>query len=228
MRGNGETAHYVTDERLPSEFIPALQEVGRELFVRRGHILLAEESETTDVLFIADGAVQITLFSAEGQETILRTLPAGHIFGEMSALDGQPRSATVIALADTRLIRIPADAFNRFLREVPAAAHFIACLLTQRVRSLTAKLHELATLPMPRRLTSELLRIAQPVGEDGSFRITAFPTHAELAARISSQRESVSRELSQWKRAGWIRQSGRVVDIPSMAKLLAALHTGEG
>lgn len=204
----------------PPNLVAALSALGQRRRVRKGQMLLSEGSESTDVLFIESGLVQISLFGTQGQETILRNLPAGRMFGEMSAIDGRPRSASVTALEDSDLIVVSASQFDRFMRETPGAGNFVARLLTHRVRSLTGKLQSMATMSVSQRLIAEIVRAGRPSSDGAGIHISAFPTHAELASRIGSQREAVSRELANLRRAGLILQNGRSADIPSLAGLM--------
>ena len=102
---------------LPSEFTDELPLALREplldrsrlIHARRGQIIIAEGASATDVYFIASGLVQVSLFSLHGRETILRDMGPGRIFGELAAIDNQPRSASVIAIEDSQLSIIAAD-----------------------------------------------------------------------------------------------------------------------
>lgn len=204
----------------PPNLVAALSALGQRRRVRKGQMLLSEGSESTDVLFIESGLVQISLFGNQGQETILRNLPAGRMFGEMSAIDGRPRSASVTALEDSDLIVVSASQFERFMRETPGAGNFVARLLTHRVRSLTGKLQLMATMSVSQRLIAEIVRAGRPSTDGTGIHISSFPTHAELASRIGSQREAVSRELANLRKAGLILQNGRSADIPSLAAIM--------
>lgn len=218
---NQESA--AADMTLPPDLANKLVTIGRKHYVRRGQILLSEGVESTDVLYIIEGIVQITLFGEQGQETILRNLSTGHIFGEMSAIDGLPRSANVVAIEDGSLVFVSAIQFQTFLRDTPDAADFMTRMLIQRVRDLTRKLHELATLPMAHRLIAEIARGGCPCDDGESMIVDPFPTHVELAARIGSQREAVSREIGVLKRAGLIEKDGHAVRIPSLKLMLDRL-----
>jgi CRP/FNR family cyclic AMP-dependent transcriptional regulator len=95
-------------------------------------------------------------------------------------------------------------------------------LLVSRIRNLTSRAFELATLPVAGRVQSELLRLAREadVGSDRLV-IQPMPTHADLAARIGTHREAVTRELNLLAGEGILRQSGRKVEILSISKLHA-------
>ena len=187
---------------------------------RRGQIILAEGSISTEVYMIVSGAVQISLFSLHGRETILAVMGPNMLFGEMAALDAEPRSANVAAIDDAVLAHMPGEDFRKLLAEVPVAGFWMAQQLAARVRSLTAKTFELANLPVSSRIQSELLRIGKEVTEDGeTATIAKFPTHADLAARVGTHREAVTRELGLLAKEGLVTQSGRTCKLLSLSQL---------
>jgi len=146
------------------------------------------------------------------------------LLGELAAMSRLPRSATVIAAEPTALARVTAEAFRAFLRDVPGAGSWLAEQLAARVRNLTEKSSELASLPVAARVVSELLRLAEgaePAGD--GWRISGFPTHAEFAARIGTHREAVNRELRYLGAKGLLAQSGRRLEIFSLPRLVAEL-----
>src|SRR3546814_4011547 len=85
--------------------------------------------------------------------------------------------------------------FRTFMQEEPGAGYWMAVQLAARVRNLTEKTRDLATLPVSARLQSELLRLAleRPVDGDRCM-IAPLPTHMELAARIGTHRAAVRSE----------------------------------
>lgn len=190
--------------------------------VRRGQIVLSEGSETNEVYLIRDGTVQISLISPHGREVILREMGPDRIFGEIAAIDGLPRSANVIALEDSLLASMRGDEFLEFLGGGPQAGLWMSQLLAQRIRDLTERAFELATLPVAGRVQRELLRLAAEGGGTGDrVQIARMPTHADLAARIGTHREAVTRELNLLAGEGILHQSGRTAEILSIARLQA-------
>ena len=192
--------------------------------VRKGQMVLIEGSDAVDVYLIRSGRIQFSLVSAQGRELILRDFGPGHIFGELAAIDGLPRSASAEAVEDGQLARMSGSAFVAFLGEVPRAGLWMAQQLARRVRDLTDRAFELATLPVAARLQTELLRMAAAMPDHGSSGadcalVQPMPTHADLAARIGTRREAVSRELSILTHEGLIRQTGRKLEILSLAGL---------
>ncbi len=207
-------------------FPPALKDAllarTRSMHVRRKQIIIADETESTDVFFIISGCVQISLLTSHGRETILREMGPGRLFGELAAIDGHPRSASVIALEDTVLATLSGSDFREFLSNVPKAGFWMAQQLAARVRNLTEKTFEMATMPVSNRLQSELIRLAEESGiaADRST-IDPLPTHADLAARIGTHREAVTRELGTLAGEGIVAQTGRKLNIYSVSKLKA-------
>ena len=194
----------------------------RQMKVRRGQTIISEGSETTEVYLICSGRVQISLFSLHGREVILREMGPHRIFGELAAIDGQARSANVVAIEDSLLAHMRGEEFVDFLGAVPQAGLWMSQLLVARIRTLTARAFELATLPVAGRVHSELLRLARETGiESDRLTIDPMPTHADLAARIGTHREAVTRELNLLAAEGILRQSGRKIEILSVAKLHA-------
>ncbi len=216
----GDHASIVGNEPFPDSLRAAYVERSRKLTVRKGQMVIAEGTDARDVYLICSGRVQISLVSPHGREVILRDMEAGRIFGELAAIDRLPRSASVVALSDGQLAHMSGDDFLRFLGEVPQAGLWMAQQLAARVRDLTDKTFELATLPVASRIQAELLRLAAAsVGEGDRVRIHPMPTHAELAARVGTHREGVSRELSLLAQEGLLRQSGRTLEILSLSAL---------
>lgn len=216
---------------LPRELVSALRPHVTMLRARAGRTLVAPDSRSLDVYWVAVGRVQVALISVAGQEVILRDLGAGDMFGEMSPIDGQPRSATIVALDDCVLISVPGGVFRQAVFAIPAASEWLATLLVKRIRDLTTKVFELNALRVPSRLHCELLRLCgATVGEEGPVVIHPSPTHAALASRIGTHREAVTREIRFLVEHGIIRQDRRrltVIDMPGLVRLvrLAAGHT---
>ena len=224
MSSSGDAAVPARDreETFPAALKDALVARARQMHVRRGQIVIADETRSTDVYLIVSGRVQISLLTAHGRETILREMGPGRIFGELAAIDGQPRSASVIALEDSTLATLSGADFRDFLKSVPQASFWMAQQLAARVRNLTEKTVELATMPVSHRLQSELLRLAGEAGGAADLgTIDPLPTHADLAARIGTHREAVTRELGRLASEGIVTQTGRKLVINSLRQLQA-------
>lgn len=209
-------------EPLPPDLREAYLERARLMKVRRGQIIMAEGGEASEVYLVRAGRVQVSLFSPHGREVILRDLGENWIFGETAAIDGFPRSANIVALEESLLAVLRGDDFLEFLKTVPGAGLWMSQMLVGRIRDLTARAFELATLPVAARLHGEILRLALETGVDGDYvMIRQMPKHADLAARIGTHREAVTRELNLLAGEGILRQVGRNVEVLSVARLRA-------
>ncbi|MCL4767311.1 MAG: Crp/Fnr family transcriptional regulator [Hyphomicrobiaceae bacterium] len=228
---HGRTQRSLKGLRVFSDLPPeALAEVERRCRWRevpaRSDILHSED-QSNDVFFIADGQVRAILYSAAGKAVTFRDLRAGDMFGELAALDGQPRSATIQAVSDCLVAQLSAKAFWELLLSEPALDKAVLMHLVRLVRSLSTRVYEFSTLAVRNRIHAELLRLARETGEAGErgVVIAAAPTHAEIASRISTHREAVAREMSRLARLGVIGRRGAgviVPDVDRLARMVAA------
>jgi CRP/FNR family cyclic AMP-dependent transcriptional regulator len=158
----------------------------------KGQILSARGEAAADVYVVQEGRLDVVLYAADGREVSLRTLREGQLFGELAAIDDAVRSVSIIAATDARLLRLPQQAFRDALRNCPEASDWMLRRLTSQIRSLTDRVFELSALNVQARLHCELIRLAKSPGVADSV----APTHAELANRIGTHREAVTRELN--------------------------------
>lgn len=181
-------------------------------------------SAAGEVFFLVSGRVRITTYSAHGREVTFRDYEAGEHFGDLSAIDGQPRSADVVTLEPTLLACLPGPAFLELLRNEPVVALRTVANLTLLVRRLTERVIELSTLGVQTRLHAELLRLAHAAGvQDNTARLDPAPAHAVLAGKISTNREQVTRELGALTRRGILRKEGARVLVVADVRELQAL-----
>lgn len=164
--------------------------------------------ESNDVLFIISGQVRILMSSAYGRHVILNHLDRGDFFGEMSAIDGRKRSASVITLFTSEICSMPADIFVEIATTVPDIAQMTMEKLVERVRGINERLAEQAFLTARQRLCAELLRQSRPrAGEPDQRIVSPPPIQEDLANLISSRREVVSRELSVLVKDGIVERT---------------------
>ncbi len=210
---------------LPPELGARLWPHAATVRVRAGRTLIALGAEdSSDVYIVLEGRVQVALFSSAGREVILRSLGPAALVGELSAIDGQPRSASVIAVEDCVLASVSGAVFRSAVSETPAAALWLFHRLAEQVRELSEKVFELNALRVPSRLHCEILRICHTV-RDGMVTgiIDPFPTHAELAARIGTNREAVTREIGFLTGRGVLTAKSRritLVDVPKLTEMI--------
>jgi CRP-like cAMP-binding protein len=180
--------------------------------------------ESNDVFFVVSGTVRVKIQSLSGREILLREIGAGGFFGELAAIDGQPRSSGIVAATEVTIARMPASVFRAILHKYPDACDQLLALLAGQVRLLSNRVNEYSTLDVRHRIYAELLRLSRPEqGEPERSLISPPPAHGEIAARVSTRRESVARELKALERAGLVeRRRGAIVltDTRQLRRLL--------
>jgi len=146
------------------------------------------------------------------------------MFGDLSAIDGKPRSANVVAIADSFVISMPANVFQGVLQAYPAVAMAALHELVDLVRGLCERVIEMSTLGVRNRIHAELLRLAQRKMKDGKTAVLSpAPTHADIASRVSTHREAVTREFNHLAQIGLLeRRTGAllVTDVPELARIV--------
>jgi CRP/FNR family transcriptional regulator, cyclic AMP receptor protein len=197
--------------------------------VAAGEWVVDHEAQGTDVFLLLQGHVRV-IVSVGGRDTILRDIQTGEFFGELAALDLKPRSAGIVAITDSLLACLPAAAFRRTIHAHPEVCDQVLAILVSQIRMLANRASESSGLSMRHRLLAELLRLARPVASaPGAPVVSPPPTHAELAARVSSHREAVTRELNALGRAGLIaRRRGAIVllDAARLRQMVAEAIEG--
>lgn len=223
MRTSDERLSPATNEPPPGLVERLLTNAAR-LNVKAGRTLISEGETSTNAYIVREGLLQVMLFSIGGHEIILRNVAKGEIFGELAAIDGQVRSATIVALSDCALASIPADIFCAAIDEIPGGWLWLARRLSGQVRDLTSRLLERNALRVKSRLHCELLRRCREVsaGED-IVQLQPSPTHAQLAACIGTHREAVTREIGYLVDSGIVQQQRRCIvvnDTRALANLV--------
>ncbi|MCB1424784.1 MAG: Crp/Fnr family transcriptional regulator [Zhengella sp.] len=166
------------------------------------------DDASADVYLIATGQVRAILRVAVGKEIILGELGPGQLFGELAALDGKPRSASLTALVQTDVFRIPEPVFRQMLEESPRLCRHLLVTLSERTRDLTRRIAELSFLDTRHRLYNTLLRLSRKRTGNDEQRIISPPViHADLAERIGASREAVSREMSKLAKEGLLERT---------------------
>ncbi len=214
---------------LPQE---ALERIRRRCRWRRyepGEPVVDYLDASDDVFFIAAGEARVTIYSLAGKAVSFRDLGPGDVFGEYPAIDGGPRSASVEARTSCLVASMPAAAFAELLQAEPAVARALLTQLVMTIRSLTARVYEFSTLAVNNRIQAEVLRLAHLVPREGkSARIIPAPTHVEIANRISTHREAVTRELNRLSRMGIIERRGDTLLVRDVNRLAAMVHEATG
>jgi CRP/FNR family cyclic AMP-dependent transcriptional regulator len=152
---------------------------------------------------VDEGLLKVTMVSRGGSERILAFLGTGAIVGELSLIDGLPRSASVVAVRPAALSFLSRAAFEDFATKHPEIYKSLVTLIAARLRETDAALAAGSFLPLRGRVACTLLELAQEFGQDvGAGRIVIRQKigQSDLAAMAGIARENVSRILNDWKR----------------------------
>jgi CRP-like cAMP-binding protein len=192
--------------------IARLAERGTIRRYRRGTYLFHQGDESPEVFFLVEGRVEISSLSANGHRQLHTTLDRPQFFGELGVLGGMPRTAAAIALEESSVWLVPAEAFIEFLAEEPVASRSILRALARNVQSQEAFVEDLLYLDLKGRVAKRLLQLVAPsldeLPEDGAV-VPSIVTHADLASLCGGSRENVTRILSDFQRRGFVERDGR-------------------
>ena len=206
----------------------SLDEVEKRVRFRRYNakeLIFDLESGGTEVYFIVEGKVQVVNYSPSGREVSFAQVSAGGYIGELSAIDGRPRSATIVAVEDTTLASISADAFRVLLLDYPHVALDVLQRLSAMVRAGDERIMDLTTLSAINRVHSEILRMsAANEDENNTALITPIPTHSDIAARASTTRETVSRVMSHLARVFILERADKALKILDVERLSSLIE----
>ena len=216
-----------------ADFLSCVEESFRDVLTRRlriirlpkGRALLEKDFPSTNIFLVQSGSAQVVIYSSEGREVWVNTAEPGDLIGEIAVLDGEPRSASVVALSELVVASISATDFLDCLTNSPAASMWISRRLAKVVRYLTEQVYELSALNVQARIQRELLRLARK-GDmiDSRIEIRPAPSHAEMASRIGTHREAVTRELrtlSQQRIISHGRRRLAILDIERLKRMAA-------
>lgn len=216
--------------RLPADTLARIQKRCTWRHYKPGEPIVDYLDTSNDVFFIAAGEARVSLYSVAGKAVTFTDLGAGDMFGEYAAIDGARRSATIEARTGCHVASMSATVFRELLHQEPAVTLALLNQFVTKIRTLTTRVYEFSALAVGNRIQAELLRLAKLAPQEGnSARIAAPPTHSEIASRISTHREAVTRELNRLSRLGLIERRGSALVVKDIRGLAAMVHevTGE-
>jgi CRP-like cAMP-binding protein len=187
--------------------------------LRRGACACRVGEPMPGMLVVAYGMLKLALPRPDGEERVLRIVGAGETFGEAPALLERPAPFDAAALGDAMLVVIPRQPVLRLAEKHPAVARKLVASLAESYLSLLQELQALAQHNGIQRLASYLVSLAEPAQEDGGRRAQLPASKTTVAARLSIQKETLSRMLRDLSERGCIRVEGRVITILDHARL---------
>lgn len=217
----------------PVELFAALPPAQRQALERRcrwrtykeDEQIIDRETDTQDVFFVVSGRARVVNYSPAGREVSFDDIGPGGCFGELSAIDGQPRSAAVVAIKPTLAASLPAAVFREILDTHPPVSQALLRRLAEVVRESTDRIMDLSTLGAHNRVYAELLREARDSDpkafEKGANQasIRPIPVHSDIAARVSTTRETVARVLGELARKSIVERDSDALVLRDIARL---------
>ena len=183
---------------------------------------LFNEGETSDrVVLLHEGQVKVSFFTDDGKEIVLGLRGPGEILGEFSALDGEPRSATITALEPVEAFVIGVEEFKSFILTRPRVALLLLQTLSRKLRDSDLKRIEFGAFDTVGRVARRLLELSERFGEatDEGIRVALPLSQQDLAGWIGSSREAVSKALQSLRDRGVIETHRKGITILKLEAL---------
>jgi CRP-like cAMP-binding protein len=179
---------------------------------KAGEDIIDRDSENRDVYLVVEGRVRIVNFSSTGREIAYANTAAGGYFGELAAIDGNRRSAAVVAVEDCLLAALSPGVFLKLLVKHPSVSMKVLQRLTNIVRTSNDRIMDLSTLKAVERVCRELLRLTKPDAAVAELRvIRPMLSHNEIASRASTTRETVARVIGQLSTRGIVERKHKAL-----------------
>lgn len=189
-------------DTLPKSDLDALNSHARVSSYKKNSIIMTEGDESDSLYVVKSGRVKIFVSDEDGKELTLNVMEKGDYFGELSLMDGKPRSTSAITQEPTELFAIRKVDFEQVLKSNPDIALNIIKGLSGLLRNLTEKTREIALHTVYERIATLLQRFATQ--DEGKLQIKPKLTHAEMSSMVGCRREMVSRIMSDLSKGGYV------------------------
>jgi CRP/FNR family cyclic AMP-dependent transcriptional regulator len=194
-----------------------------------GELIVGHQDLSTPVFFLLSGKARAIVYSSQGKAVVFVDLKPAAMFGEIAAIDRQPRSASIEALEPCAVASLSADAFEQLMLDEPSVALATLRHVAADMRRLSERVFEFSTLVVQSRVHAELLRLAREAGDwEPEIVLSPAPSLSDIASRISTHREAVSRELSRLSGIGLLRREGGNLRITNTAMLVELVSAAKG
>ncbi len=180
--------------------------------------IFRQHDSGSTMMAVVGGRVRISRLTAAGKEVVFGILTPGDIFGEIALLDGGPRSADAVALGETELIVLDRRDFIPFLERNPTVAAGMLEVLCQRIRRTDEQVEDSLFLVRDARLAKTLLNLADQFGREtpDGICIDLPMSQRELGSFVGLTRESINKQLVEWRESGLIDLTDRLITIRDM------------
>ena len=196
---------------LEPEALDQLCRYAKHTVLKRGATLFAKDDPGNSLYAVITGTVKISVSSPDGRNAILNLVGPGELFGEMSVLDGQPRSADATANTNCEIFVIDRRDFLPFVRSQPTLAMKFIELLCAKLRWTSEQVEQVILQDLPGRLASALLGLTEKNSPEPASRTIAI-TQQEISEMVGMTRESINKQLRAWAARNWVRlEHGAIV-----------------
>lgn len=206
---------------LEPEELRELSAVARRRSYEAGEVIFHRDDPGNTLFVIRTGRVRIFLTSSEGQEVALALFRAGDAFGELALFDGQPRSASAVAIEPVETYTIQRQDFISAVMRRPRVALQLLATLSQRLRQTDSMVEDLLFLDVHGRVAKKLLELAETLGVSTpeGVRIEMRLTQSDLASLVGASRESVNKVMSYLLAKRYVSAEKRKITILRLAEL---------
>ena len=189
--------------------------------------IVDQSGDNRDIFFIVEGTVRLVNYTVGGREITFASVEAGEYFGEMSAIDGAARVTGAVAADKCRLASVPPNVFRKLLEDDAEILFKVLERLSATIRATDDRIIDLCTLPAPQRVYAELLRMAEPdTVAPGTWVIRPMRTHAEIATRANTTRETVTRALGYLVTNDIVERMSKSLYIRDREQLVGLAQSG--
>jgi CRP/FNR family transcriptional regulator, cyclic AMP receptor protein len=212
----------------PAELCAALLRLARPLHLAPGQALFARGQPPAGLCCVLQGALRVGAVQADGGESVLAFIEPGQWFGEISLIDGRPRTHDAVADGATQVLLVPQAPLLGWLQAHPAHWRQIAELACTKLRMLFGVLEDIAHLPLEGRLAKRLWLVAHGYGaRSGPPRRLLRLPQEQLALMLGVSRQSTNKALRALEARGLIAQHYggiELLDLPALATLGEGRH----
>ena len=191
------------------EHLQVLEQFSTTRHYPKGVMLIMEGSENNQLFIIRSGKVSVFVNDEEGKQANLNYMGVGEHFGELSLLDGNPGSASVMTVTECELTTLSRNSFHEFLIDEPELSIRLIEELVGRIRALTDNVKNLALFDVYGRVIKTLMRLSNTE----KCIENPKPTHQDIANMVGSSREMVSRIMKELVTGGYIEQGTNYINI---------------
>ena len=192
-----------------------------------GQQIIDRETTSSEVYFVISGRARVIDYSDSGsREIVFDEIGPGGYFGELAAIDGQPRSTHIIAVVETVTASLSSPAFIDILFERREIGTTLLLRLTEVIRASNGRIMDLSTLGAHNRIYAELLRLAKTGGKQApnTAIIKPIPVHNDIASRVSTTRETVTRVLRELQQRELIGRENDAITLLDVDRLVQMVH----